>query len=276
MRRIPFGILLWLMIVWPLIGSSQEASQSFRFALITDIHLRQDDPKNTETLREAVKDINQQHDLAFVLVAGDIADKGDRASLLTAKKWFDQFNIPYYVVPGNHDTRYCPTDTATFDSVFGSHHFSFTFQQVHFIGFNTGQGNGVNSGWISHEEMKWVQQQLNETNQSQPLFFVTHFPLNPTDVGNRDAFLHLVKPWLVEAILGGHYHRNIVFDENGIPDVLTRTLQSNGSIPGGYSIIVIDHEIRFYEKKLNDNSPFLWLTLPYRVTLLPSTRSTIR
>lgn len=264
---------IFLFVELLLVLSFLVKGQSFRFALITDLHLKQDDPQNTETLREAVMDINKENDVAFVLVAGDIADKGDRASMLMGKKLLDQLKIPYYVVPGNHDTRYCLTGTSRFDSVFGYHHFSFTFQKVRFIGFNTGQGNGINSGWINKEEIQWLQQQLETIDRSQPLFFVTHFPLNASDVGNRDVFLQMINPFLVEAILGGHYHHNVVFDENGIPDVLTRTLQSNGTIPGGYSIIQIDHEICFYEKDLNDNLPFLWLTLPYQVMhsqLIPS------
>ncbi|MGC9150190.1 MAG: metallophosphoesterase family protein [Microbacter sp.] len=269
MKTLSFFMFIYLFAGNPYFGSPQEPSHAFRFALITDMHLQQNDTHNTETLRKAINDINRQHDLAFVLVAGDIADKGDRTSMLTAKKLLDQLNIPYYAVPGNHDTRYCRNGTARFDSVFGNHHFSFIFRQVRFIGFNTGQGNSINSGWISDDEMQWLQRQLNETKRSQPLIFVTHFPLNVTDVGNRDRFLQMVTPWTVEAVLGGHYHRNLVFDEDGIPDVLTRTLQSNGIIPGGYSVIEIDHEIRFYEKKLNDNLPFLWLTLPYRPMHLP-------
>lgn len=268
MKRFPFFILLCLVIVYPLVTFAQEVSHAFRFALITDMHLKQNDPKNMETLREAVKDINTQKDLSFVLVAGDIADKGDRPTLLTAKKLFDQLDIPYYVVPGNHDTRYCRTDTTTFDSVFGYHHFVFTFQHVRFVGFNTGQGNGVNTGWISDGEMRWIKSQLEKMDKTQPLLFVTHFPLNPSDVGNRDVFLKMVKPYNVEAILGGHYHRNVFFSEDGIPDVLTRTLQSNAVLPAGYSRIEIDHAIRFYEKKVNDNLPFLWLTLPFHAVFV--------
>ena len=237
--------------------------QSFRFALLTDMHLSPDLPQHTTDLCRAVQEIDSLKEVAFVIIGGDIADKGDRPSLLLAKKLFEKLNVPYYVVPGNHDTRYCPTTTTTFDSVFQYHHFSFTYQHVQFIGFNTGQGHGVNSGWVSDSEMNWIKGQLHKTGTQQPLFFVTHFPLNPSDVGNRNAFLHLVKTYNVESILGGHYHRNVFFDEDGIPDVLTRTLQSNTFVPAGYSIIEVDHTIRFYEKKVGDSHPFLWLTLPY-------------
>ncbi len=263
MRRFPFIILLWLVIACPLATFAQDVFHSFRFALLTDMHLSPDFPQHTTDLRRAVQEIDSLKEVAFVIIGGDIADKGDRPSLLLAKKLFDRLDVPYYVVPGNHDTRYCPTTTTTFDSVFQYHHFTFTYQHVQFIGFNTGQGHGVNSGWVSDSEMNWIKGQLQKAGTQQPLFFVTHFPLNPSDVGNRDAFLHLVKPYNVESILGGHYHRNVFFSEDGIPDVLTRTLQSNTFVPAGYSIIEVDHTIRFYEKKVGDSHPFLWLTLPY-------------
>jgi 3',5'-cyclic AMP phosphodiesterase CpdA len=245
--------------------------QSFRFALLTDMHLSPDFPQHTTDLQRAVHEIDSLKQVAFVIVGGDIADKGDRSSLLLAKKLFDELNVPYYVVPGNHDTRYCPTMTTTFDSVFQYHHFTFTYQHVQFIGFNTGQGHGVNSGWVSDPEMSWIEGQLQKTGSQLPLFFVTHFPLNPSDVGNRDAFLQVVKVYNVEAILGGHYHRNVFFDEDGIPDVLTRTLQSNAVVPAGYSLIEVDQAIRFYEKKVGDSHPFLWLTLPFHAQSQKST-----
>jgi len=245
--------------------------QSFRFALLTDMHLSPDLPQHTTDLQRAVHEIDSLKQVAFVIIGGDIADKGDRLSLLVAKKLFDELNVPYYVVPGNHDTRYCPTTTTTFDSVFQYHHFTFTYQHIQFIGFNTGQGHGVNSGWVSDPEMSWIKGQLQKAGNQQPLFFVTHFPLNSSDVGNRDAFLLVVNHYNVEAILGGHYHRNVFFDEDGIPDVLTRTLQSNAVVPAGYSLIEVDQAIRFYEKKVGDSHPFLWLTLPFHAQSQKST-----
>jgi Icc-related predicted phosphoesterase len=47
--------------------------------------------------------VNTQEHIAFVLVSGDIAETGDYASLMVAKRELDKLNCPYYIVPGNHD-----------------------------------------------------------------------------------------------------------------------------------------------------------------------------
>ena len=48
--------------------------------------------------------------------------------------------------------------------------------------------------------------------------------------------------------MGGHYHRNLIFDCDGITDVLNRSnLRGNDTI-NGYSIISVTDSIRFYER----------------------------
>ena len=65
--------------------------------------------------------------------------------------------------------------------------------------------------------------------------------------------------------MGGHYHRNLIFDCDGITDVLNRSnLRGNDTI-NGYSIISVTDSIRFYERtpQLGDEAIRLWLSLPF-------------
>lgn len=40
-----------------------------------------------------------------VIVTGDISDKGDLSSYEVFKSIIDQLQLPYFLIPGNHDKR---------------------------------------------------------------------------------------------------------------------------------------------------------------------------
>jgi predicted phosphodiesterase len=260
-KRILLSFLLCVALVFPAPCTAQNDASKFTFALVTDTHLKQNNPENTNLLRMTVKDINSQQGIDFVIVAGDIADKGDRPSLLTAKQLLDSLYVPYYAIPGNHDTRYCPTATATFDSVFVSHHFAFRHRGWFIIGFNTGRGNGDNSGNVNRKEMNWIGEQLGK-NLSEQVIAVTHFPLIDMQVDNAQQVLQLLAPHHTRLILGGHLHRNAVLDCSGIPDLLTRSLQRNGNQQSGYSLVSIGNSIVVSERNPVSHDSFMWMELP--------------
>ena len=72
---------------------------------MTDIHIT---PKTSslEDLQNSVNQINTSGDIDFVLVTGDITEEGDRASMTAAKLILDQLKMKYYIIPGNHDTKW--------------------------------------------------------------------------------------------------------------------------------------------------------------------------
>ena len=78
----------------------------FKFAQITDIHLKANDPKPTIDLLETIAQINATDGLDFVLVTGDIADEGDRETLLEVKRNLDLLRYKYYIILGNHETTW--------------------------------------------------------------------------------------------------------------------------------------------------------------------------
>jgi 3',5'-cyclic AMP phosphodiesterase CpdA len=93
---------LALVLLFPFLVCSQQGS--FRFAFVTDTHIGSPNGAAEEDLRRTVQDINEQKDLAFVLLTGDITELGTQEELLLAKKILDSLKIPWYIIPGNHDT----------------------------------------------------------------------------------------------------------------------------------------------------------------------------
>ena len=79
-------------------------AQDFQFGWITDLHVGTD--KGAAGLSAIVKDINARNAVKFVLITGDIAERGYSSQLDEAKTILDQLNVPYHIIPGNHDKHY--------------------------------------------------------------------------------------------------------------------------------------------------------------------------
>lgn len=79
-------------------------AQTFKFAHVTDTHVG--GSTGALDLQLTVDDINQQSDLDFVILSGDVTEFGSNAELVEAKSILDKLKIPVYVTPGNHDSKW--------------------------------------------------------------------------------------------------------------------------------------------------------------------------
>lgn len=233
------------------------------FALLTDIHVSNTNPQPLEDLQRSVADINAQDDVAFVIVSGDLTESGDRQALETVKGELDKLRVPYYATSGNHETTWSESGVMDFSRVFGSNRFAFTHDSTFFIGFNSGPVIRMADGHVAPQDIAWLAQQLDSVSHcgNHRMVVVTHYPLQNGDVDNWFDVTDVLRRYNVQCILGGHYHRNLLFDCDGIPDIINRSnLRGNDSI-NGYSRITLTDSIRVYEKRVG-MPPVQWLSLP--------------
>ena len=247
----------------------------FTFALLTDTHISTSNPKPMEDLQRSIADINRNPDIEFVVVTGDLTESGDRASIQAIKDALDQLRVPYYAASGNHETTWSESGVMDFTRIFGDSRFAFAHTGAYFIGFNSGPVIRMADGHVAPQDIAWLKHNLDSVSaagSSTPIFVFTHYPLRNGDVDNWYEVTDVLREYNVQCVMGGHYHRNIVFDCDGITDVLNRSnLRGNDTI-NGYSIISVTDSIRFYERTpststqhysilLNTTQP--WLTLPF-------------
>ncbi len=136
-----------LSVSGPGCGGSDGDERQFSFAIITDIHIGEehrdygtegyddsggDEYGITERIRAAVTKVNANvdaHDIAFVVVLGDLTDSGERSEYLMARSILDQLAVPYFPLIGNHDMwpyywssdeEFVQAASATGDEVFES------------------------------------------------------------------------------------------------------------------------------------------------------------
>lgn len=236
------------------------AVKPFKFAFITDLHIATSSVTAIEDIKNTVDEINAQNDIAFVIIGGDITHAADSFSMALAKKILQQLKVPYYLTAGNHDVAWNTFSNSAFLSVFQQRHFSFTYNGVKFISIISAPSEKYALGHFAPQDIDWLATELKLAKKS-PLFFITHYPLLPGDVDNGMHIEQLLAKTRVQAVISGHYHRNVCLNYNGINGLVLRSnLRANASA-GGYTIIAVSDSITISEKRLNAPAR-QWLTFP--------------
>ena len=225
----------------------------FSFALLTDTHISTSNPRPMEDLQRSIADINQNPNIEFVVVTGDLTENGDRASIEAIKSALDQLRVPYYAASGNHETTWSESGVMDFTRVFGDSRFAFSHRGMYFIGFNSGPVIRMADGHVAPQDIAWLKHNLDSVSKAgdAPIFVFTHYPLRNGDVDNWYDVTDVLRQHNVQCIMGGHYHRNLLFYCDGIADVLNRSNLRDKDGTNGYSIISITDSIRFYERVLS-------------------------
>ena len=117
--------------------------------------------------------------------------------------------MPYYQVPGNHDTH-SKEARRIYGRRFGSFHQSFDYQDWHFVLLdNTEQQRW---GYLSPAQLAWLKADLQAT-RARGVFVFLHFPvweperITPEYYAFWEQTLHpLFKSSRVRAVFAGHYH----------------------------------------------------------------------
>ena len=236
----------------------------FSFALLTDTHISSSNPRPMEDLQRSIADINQNPNIEFVVVTGDLTESGDRASIEAVKAALDQLSVPYYAASGNHETTWSESGVMDFTRVFGDSRFAFSHRGLFFIGFNSGPVIRMADGHVAPQDIAWLKHNLDSVSKAgdAPIFVFTHYPLRNGDVDNWYEVTDVLRQHNVQCIMGGHYHRNLLFDCDGIADVLNRSNLRDKDGVNGYSIISVTDSIRFHEKRIGESEQH-WLSLPF-------------
>ena len=227
-KTLYMGLLLWMgMNAW---------GQNFRFAQMTDIHLSPGNKEHEEDLRNSIQEINAEEGVDFVLITGDISEKGDRETLQRAKELFDTLEPPYYIVMGNHETKWSDSGCTAWQEVFGYERFQMEHKGVHFLGFNTGPLMRMAYGHVVPQDLSWLDEELGKLPKDAPAIIVTHYPLMDGDVDNWYQVTDVLRKYNVRLCVGGHYHalRNLSYD--GIPGVLMRSNLRNEEKKSGFGM----------------------------------------
>lgn len=225
------------------------ADSSIRFAFITDTHLAEGS-HSVDDLALCLWDINANLHPDFVLFGGDITDFGTDEEIALAKSMMDTLKVPYHVVQGNHDANWSESGCNTFKNVFGYERFIFRAGGWRFIGCNSGPDMRMAPGLVPRETMEW----LRSLDGNEKSIFINHYPMDSSVLNYFDVTREL-KRLDVRFEIGGHWHRNVKFNYQGIPAVLCRSSLSAGSVPGYTVVRLEDDHISFSERRIYGETP---------------------
>ena len=256
MKKVFLSVLFCLII-------NSLRGENFRFALLTDLHVSGDSLAYND-LRKSVEQINKTKDIDFVIVSGDVTEEGDRASLKRVKSLLDLLKMKYYITSGNHETKWSESGATDFGHIFGSDRFKFEYNGILFLGFNSGPVIRMADGHVSPQDISWMKKELATFGKEKPVILVTHYPLQEGDVDNWYDVTDAVRQFNIRAFLGGHYHRNLLFNYDGIPGIICRSNLRGKEKVGGYSVFeVTPDSLLVYEQKIG-NEPEKWASYSLR------------
>lgn len=240
------NLLRSLLILFFLLGGASAQTKSFRFAWLSDTHV------GTQTgaadLINSVRDINVLDDVAFVILSGDITDMGSDSQLETAKSILDSLKKPYYIIPGNHDTKWSQSGCTKFLALWGSDKFAFAYGGYQFIGIHQGPIMKMGDGHFSPEDLRWLDSTLSTfPKKKEPMVFVTHYPLDP-GIDNWYAVTERLKQCNTQVVLVGHGHTNEVMNFEGLPGVMGRSNLRAREPASAYTIVDVKPDTVYFSE----------------------------
>ncbi|SEG55780.1 phosphodiesterase [Marinobacterium lutimaris] len=164
----------------------------------------------------------------LVMVSGDLGDFGTLAEYRQARLALDRLEMPFHVIPGNHDERGAMregfADHAYLPSGEGHLSYALEDQPLRLVALDTSEP-GKPYGLMDSERVQWLESTLSERPEERTLLFMHHPPLavgiTHMDVqclqeAERLAVVLRRHPQ-VELILCGHLHRPVEFIWEGRP-----------------------------------------------------------
>jgi outer membrane protein assembly factor BamB/Icc-related predicted phosphoesterase len=236
-------------------------AQPVRFAHVTDTHVG--GSTGAEDLIRTIKDINTLDSIDFVIFSGDITEFGSDQELKEAKSIIDQLTKPWYIVPGNHDSKWSESGNNSFVQIFGTEKFAFEKGKYLFIGTASGPNMRMAPGLVPHEQIVFIDSVLTSMkNPDQPIIFINHYPLDES-LSNWYAVIDLLKTRNIQASLLGHGHINKLYNFEGIPGVMGRSNLRAPKDTGGYNLVTIERDTMFYaERTPGAKTHAIWCKVP--------------
>jgi outer membrane protein assembly factor BamB len=238
-----------------------------RFAWLSDTHVGSE--RGEADLRTSVADINTLPGLAFVLVTGDVADMGSFENLSLAKRVLDGLTVPYYIIPGNHDTKWSGSGGSDFARIWGDDRFAFEAGGFRFIGLSQGPVLRMGDANWAPQDVRWLAGLLGKRSASAtPLIFVSHYPLD-AGISNWYVVLDKLKTVPTVAVLVGHGHKNQALDFEGLNGVMGRANGGGKDRAPGYTLVEIGAQAVTFAERTGSKTFPAWHRIELRKNGLP-------
>jgi len=251
--------------------SAGRGNNIVRFAYLADVHISVG-TTSVEDLENSVRDINVLNAsmsaggkfIDFVIVAGDVTEFGSDEEIALAKLILDKLTVPYYIVSGNHDSKWSESGCNTFARVFGYETFDFEAGGFRFIGCNSGPNMRMAPALVPRESMIWLDSLTRVIPKGTPVIFVNHYPLTDEMLNYAEVLEYLARTNIQLALCGhGHnnHQMNYLVPSAGniiIYGAMGRSNLRAGRAGSGYNIVTIDSLRITFAERMNGKTLEPW------------------
>lgn len=180
---------------------------TIKFAVIADSH------NDYDYLEAAIKSINNNPEILFVIHTGDFTDLGLLKEYEIFHGIMNGLSVPYLTVIGNHDYR--SNGGKIYKDMFGSYNYSFYFNNNKFILFDN-----VMLESNKKPDSVWFQKELSDPILYDHIFVLSHLPpfSNEFNEEQEDRYKNLMFSNEITLSFHGHYH-TFSYDEKYIDGV---------------------------------------------------------
>ena len=180
---------------------------------------------------DAIRTFCQNHPIEAIVVSGDLTQRARLKQFYRCKRFLQELDLPYLVVPGNHDIplfniwRRIRQPFHYYKLFFGSLEQQLETQHFYIIGLNTIRPKFHSKGAISTKQIESVALQLEHAPSDKKIIIVSHQPFYTADLEHHhlndcpDHAVQAMRKWAdsnqaLYAVLHGHLHMTAVHDLN--------------------------------------------------------------
>lgn len=233
-------ILLTFAMLWGL--QAYSTSTGLKFVQLSDVHFLENGSNTTfkmigespRLLDDAIEQINEQKNLDFVMVTGDLIDKPFEKELSAVLPHMEKLNFPWYYAFGNHDR--CVggyLTTSVYLDLLSKSNNNFKFETPYYA-FSPKKGYRVivlddiitteitSQGFIDEKQLKWLKKELDRAKNDTILIFM-HIPLiepfaSPNHrLRNSSEVIALIESYKNPiGVFQGHYHAAKIVQHNNV------------------------------------------------------------
>lgn len=213
MKRL-LSLLLLLCATFPV------QAQRLRFAVVTDTHIGREHA--AENLKAAIRSIDADDSVRFVLLLGDISHDGTPKGHRKARRLLARLHKPLYLTTGNHDAKR-PERYSSFLRTFKTDRFCFDCEGVRFIGITTGPFEPDRHATLPCEEIRWLAEKCAVP---QPTIIAAHH--TPDLIAGGSAIFDGFDTSHIVLWLAGHLHENKIRETEPGPSVVNISTLDDG------------------------------------------------
>ncbi len=207
------------------------AAQPLAFAVLADTHIGSGAAASSG-LAALVQAINADPSIRFVVVAGDVTEKGRDAELEEAKALLGRLKAPCHVLPGNHDTHWAGFGGYGFQRAFGGDRFDFEMGGAFFLGLSA-----WDQGHFAPDDVLWLEDRIRRIPADADVFFFVHFP--PPSIDNW-ARVHAALRTRRTVVIAGHVHADRQDYFHGLPVWTVRAALAGDDRPPSMAVVTLD------------------------------------